>query len=204
MKNKPAAYVALSLFAIEVILAFTSWLLSASLVDCGIRSMLGSEGIRWFLGHYVDFLNTQLLVWLVLLAVAYGCCRDSGICNLFVVRRPLQYRQRIALCFAIVVLVVYVATILALTIIPHAVLLSVTGQLFPSPFSASLVPILSFGVCLLSIVYGSVSGTFSSVSDVYHSLFKGIETAAPLFFIYILLIQIYYSVMFIFMKNPNF
>jgi aminobenzoyl-glutamate transport protein len=81
---------------------------------------------------------------------------------------------------------------------PHAVLRSATGDLWPSPFSYSIIPVLSFSLCLFSIVYGIIAGTFQSLSDVYHSLLYGIRWASPLLLFYILFIQFYESLMFVF------
>jgi len=89
--------------------------------------------------------------------------------------------------------------ILMLTVVPHAVLLSATGQLFPSPFSRALVPILSFGLLLLSTVYGWASGRFTTFSDVIDSMAYGISQVAPLFVLYILLVQFCDSLRFVFL-----
>ena len=85
-----------------------------------------------------------------------------------------------------------------LTFLPHAILLSATGHLFPSAFSRSLVPIIAFGICVLSITYGVVSGRLKSLSSVIHSLSYGIEKGAVLLVLYILLIQFYESLRFVF------
>ena len=87
---------------------------------------------------------------------------------------------------------------LLLTAVPHAVLLSVTGDLYPSPFSESIVPVTSFSIALLSVVYGGITSVFSSLTDVYHSLVRGVSRCAPLFLFYILIFQLIYSVRFIF------
>jgi aminobenzoyl-glutamate transport protein len=99
---------------------------------------------------------------------------------------------------ALAFLVLYVGVILMLTVVPHAVLLSATGQLFPSPFSRALVPIVSFGVLLASAVYGWASGRFSSFADVIASLAYGIQQAAPLFILYVVAVQFYASLKFVF------
>lgn len=198
MRNKHSAYIALALGVLEMCLVLVSWVLSVLLPDSGLRSMLGSEGVRRFLGSFAEMLSCPLLAWLLLLSIAFGCARDSGLCGMFRRRGSLHYRERIARSFVICLFVAYSAVFIALALMPHAVLLSVSGGLFPSPFSSSIVPVVSFGVCLLSVVYGIVSGRFRSVTDVYKSLFTGIGAAAPLFLYYILLIQLYYSVLFVF------
>lgn len=196
MKNRVSAHIALVLGILELGLILASWIFSSMFPDSGMRSLLGSEGVRWFFGRFTDIVSGRLLVWLILLSVAFGCARESGISHIF--RGRLQYRERIALSFAVCMFLIYSAVFITLAFIPHAILLSASGELFPSPFSASLIPVVSFGICLLSVVYGIVSGRFRSVEDVYMSLFAGISTAAPVFLYYILLIQLYYSVLFVF------
>lgn len=198
MKTKSAAYFALTLCVIEVCLILASWVLSVLFPDCGVRSLLGSEGIRWFLGRFADMLSGKPLAWLLLLSIAFGSIRESGLCHIFRHGVRLHYRERIARCFVVGLFFVWLVLFVGLAFIPNAVLLSATGGLFPSPFSASFVPVVAFGLCLMSVVYGIVSGRFRSVADGYKSLFTGIGIAAPLFLYYILLIQLYYSAMFVF------
>ena len=93
--------------------------------------------------------------------------------------------------------VFYVGAIVLLVMIPHAVLLSATGSLWPSPFSAAIVPLLAFGVTLLSAVYGYVADSYRTMSDVYQSLIDGIREGAPWLLFYVLSGQIYYSLKFI-------
>lgn len=198
MKNKVLAYIALTFAVLQVTLVLVSWILSVLLPDSGIRSMLGGEGMRWFLGGFVRMLANPLLVWILLVSVAVGCFRESGIGAVFRMGYRLQYRERIALMLVGMLLPVYIVAFGLLSFIPHAVLLGASGGLFPSPFSSSVVPVATFGVSFLSVIYGIVSARFRSIDDVYKSLFMGIGMFAPVFLFYILLIQLYYSIMFVF------
>ena len=56
----------------EVLLILLSWTLSATMTD-GVRSLLSEEGVRWLFGSYTDMLQSQWLVWLLLLSMAAGC-----------------------------------------------------------------------------------------------------------------------------------
>ena len=109
-----------------------------------------------------------------------------------------SYRHRVALRTALVFLLLYVAAILALTVTPHAVLLSATGRLFPSAFSRALVPVIAFGITLVSLPYGLMSGRFRNLSDAVSSLSYGIAKAAPLFVLYVLAAQFVASLYFVF------
>ena len=85
-----------------------------------------------------------------------------------------------------------------LTAVPHAVLLSASGRLFPSAFSASLIAIVCFFVVVLSLTYALLAGVSRSMADVFELLVCGIRQCAPLFVIYILFIQFYESLRFVF------
>ena len=190
--KKYLPHIALLLFAAHLLLMLVSWLLSAAMPTSGVRSLLSSEGLRWFLGHFSDVLGTPVLLCLLLLLMAYGCLKGCGILHF-----SQSYRQRRALAIMLLLLVVYIGVIILLVMIPHAVLLSATGSLWPSPFSAAIVPMIAFGVTLLSTVYGYVAGSYHQISDVYQSLIDGIRMGAPWLLFYILLGQLYYSLQFI-------
>ena len=184
-------YIALALALAQLLLILTSWVWSAAMPLSGVRSMLSSEGIRWYLGHFAELMASPFLVWLLLGAMAYGA----------VVRcRSLQgnsYRSSRARLISMVFLVIYVGVVLLLTVSPQAVLLSASGLLWPSPFSASLVPITAFGILMAAILYGVVAGTFQTLSEVYDSLVYGLRQCAPLLPIYVLFMQLFESFRFV-------
>lgn len=185
-------YISLALALAQLLLILTSWVWSAAMPLSGVRSMLSSEGVRWFLGHFAELMASLVLVWILLGAMAYGAvvrCRGNLQGN--------NYRSSRARYISLGFLAVYVAIVLLLTVSPHAVLLSASGLLWPSPFSASLVPITAFGILLTAILYGVVAGTFQTLSDVYESLVFGLRQCAPLLPVYILFMQLFESFRFV-------
>lgn len=197
MWNKATAMAVMVLAVLEAVLAIASWVVSVLLPDTGVRSLLDGEGIRWFFGGFASFIASPALVWLLLLASAVGSAIDSG---LFLAIRQLRhslFRERIALAFAFGTLLFYVGLIAALAATPQAVLLNATGGLFPSPFSASLVPVIAFGIVVCSAVYGIASGRYLTALSMFHSLYIGIERSAPLFVVYIAAAQLFFSIRFV-------
>ena len=189
MKIKRIATLTVLLLVVaELILVLTSWLLSATMTE-GVRSLLSDVGIRWFLGSLTTFIATPWLVRLLLLAMAGGCFWQSGVFR----HSQIGYRERMGYRLAFIILVFYMAAA------PHAVLLSATGQLFPSPFSRALFPIASFGVIMTSAVYGWASGRFSSFSEIVDSLSFGIGKVALLIVLYMATILFYESLRFVFL-----
>lgn len=182
----------------EVVLILLSWILSAAGVE-GVRSLLSGEGVRWFVGDFARMVASPLLAWILLLMIAVGTFLRSGLTFRERRHRPMSYRDRTAFRVALIFLVAYVAAILLLTVVPHAVLLSASGSLFPSPFSRSLIPFVAFGITLVSIAFGMMSGRMQSLSDVLNALCYGIQKFAPLLILYIFCIQLYQSLRFVFM-----
>jgi aminobenzoyl-glutamate transport protein len=185
-------HIAFTLFVAQLLLMLVSWLLSAAFPDSGIRSLLSGEGMRWFFGHFSHQLATPVLVCLVLILMAYGTFRHCGL-----LRYRSTYRERRALTMTLLLTVVAVMLLVLLAAIPHAVMLSVTGSLWPSPFSRALLPLLSFIVIVLSAFYGIMAGHFANLSNVYDALLDGIRQGAALLLFYLLTIQLYLSVCYI-------
>ena len=193
--------IAFSLVVAELLLVILSWLLSATRLE-GVRSLLSSEGVRWFFGSFTEMVASPLLVWLLLGLCAWGCLQRSGLLtfspfHLFTFF-PLTYRDKVAMRVSLVFLVLYLIVIALLTLAPHAILLSATGSLFPSAFSRSLVPIVCFGLCLVSLVFGLISGRLHGLADILEALSTGIAQGASLIIIYLFAIQLYESLRFVF------
>lgn len=191
------AFTALVLLLAELVLILLSWILFA-IGEEEVRSLLSSEGIRWFVGGFTTMVSSPLLVWLIILLMAFGAFQKSGLISLTDSSYQMTYRDKTALRVAIVFLLAYIVVILLLTVIPHAILLSATGALFPSPFSRSIVPLTAFGIALVSIIYGIMSGRLRDIKDILDALSFGISKGAPVFVLYILIIQFVRSMLFVF------
>ena len=191
--NRLYAYSVVVLAIAQVLLVIASWLFSAMMAE-GVRSLLSDEGLRWFFGSFTSMLATPALVWLLLLSMAFGCLYQSGLLSTGL----NGYRAHVAWRVVVLLLILYLSVLVSLTAMPHAVLLSSTGQLFPSPFSRAIVPVVSFGIILSSIAYGWTSGRFNSIESVVGSLSFGLAKAAPLFVLYVMLMQFYESLRFVF------
>lgn len=119
---------------LQVLLVLASWLVSAVMPDTSMRSLLSPEGIRWFFGHFTDNMAQPLLVWIVLLYVAFNAYRRAGLqhaMSLLLKGERLMLRQRSALWLVLIVVVAIVAVIMMLIVLPNPLLASVTGSLFP-------------------------------------------------------------------------
>ena len=66
-----------------------SWLITAILPSLQLRSLLSSEGIRWFFGQFSYNLASPIMVWMLVATMGYGCITTSGLLHL---KRPLDFR----------------------------------------------------------------------------------------------------------------
>lgn len=197
MKHK---FFAISIFifiVLQILVILGSWFVTVVFPTLPVRSMLSSEGIRWFLGQYTSNLASPLLVWLVLAGMTYGALRSSGLSRAIVYFSNISYRQRFALKVVVAELIFFAIVLFLMTFLPQAILLSVTGELFPSSFSRSLIPFVCFLLTLFSITYGLINASFSSLTDIFCSLTSGITAISPWLVIYVFVIQLYYSILFV-------
>lgn len=197
MRNKIFTISALAICIVQMLVILVSWLITAAMPDAPMRSLLSSEGTRWFFGHFTENQLTPLLAWILFIGIAYGAMRKSGLLHAVRVMGKVDFRQKFALRIVIFEVILFFGVMLLLTSVPHAILLSVTGNLFPSSFSQSLIPCLSFACVVFSISYGVISGSFHSLSDVFKSFTSQIPALAPLLIVYILAAQLFYSLKFI-------
>lgn len=198
--KKFVAHTAMFLAAAFLILVLLSWLLTAMMTD-GVRSLLSPEGIRFFFGSFTDMLLHPLLIWLLLLMMAYGSLEGSGLHTAF--RHSNSPRLRMALRVSALLLLVMAAAVALLVALPHATLLSATGKVWPSPFSRALVPICAFSIVCLSAVYGLLARRFFSFADICQAMSRGIAKLSPLLLLYILGMQLYGAVCFVFPQIPT-
>ena len=212
MKSK-LGWTVLMLVTAQLALILLSWLITAAFPELPIRSLLSSEGVRWFFGSFTANQLTPLLAWFITAAMAVGACVRSRLWAAFCTkmsgllhrrdstdgRQGLHNRERIGLRLALAEFMVYVVIMLLLTVVPHAILLSVTGELFPSAFSSSLIPSLSFVLIVMSLSYGVASGTVDSVARMHRVLVGGLEAGARIVPAYVIGVQLYMSLLYVFM-----
>ena len=187
----------------QVALVLLSWLWSAAMPDSSVRSLLSSQGIRWFFGGFVGHEASPALVWLVLGVLATGSLRSSGVvaCGVRLLTHhhaSLTPLQKFAVRSTLALLLLELAVVAALTLPPHAILLSVTGLLFPSSFSVALVPIVAFVSVTVSMFYGLLAGTFHSLTDVCRGICSESKALGPLLLFYLVVCQLCHSVLYVF------
>ena len=203
IKNRwlPAAVVGIIISYIVIILG--SWLWSAAMPSSSIRPLLNESGVRWFFGTFVmNLTNTPLLVWIILIDSAIGTCVRSGLSTsirlLMKSSTKLNTLQKRGLRSAME-LIIFEMCVLSLLIFPRrAILLSVTGDLYPSSASASFIPIVAFVVLSSSLSYGLLSGTIHGYRDAVACALKGGSNLKTVLCFYILLMELAAIVKYVF------
>ena len=178
----------------QAVLALLSWFLSATSMEGSVRTLISAEGVRWFCATLTHVVGSPLLGCLVLLAMAWGTVSRSRL----VAPQTHTARRRLALRMAVVVLLVCLALIAMLAFVPHAMLLSATGHLWPSPFSRALVPLFCLCTIAVAAIYGRASRAFLSFADVVRSWAAGVASASPLLVLYVFAVVFYASLRFVF------
>lgn len=199
--GKYIARLALVLGVFQLIAVLGSWVLKAVNPELPIRSLLSAEGIRWMVGSIGDNLAGRGLVWLLLGSMAFGSVKFCGILDVPRKWKAMSFWDRFGVMVALAELLVIVVLTLLLTVLPHAVLLGVTGNLYPSSFSKSLFFIICLSVCLICVSFGVVSSRLRSLEEVCDCLVAGISYTLPLWLIYVLAIELYASLQFIFVLS---
>lgn len=201
--NSVLTYILVLIIVLGTVFIVGAWIVSAVFPEFQIRSVLGNDGIRWLLGHFTENVCAPLLVWIVLLAFSYGCMERSGLLSdlskAFFDRGNTKFgfRSRIGVVIVAVELFVVIIIMSLLTVVPHAVLLSVDGTLFPSSFSDSLVPVLSFTLLLCSTTYGITTNHFRTVRSWGESLAYGLSRCSMFVAVYFAAAELYAIIRFV-------
>ena len=195
--KRVCAILALLLTVLQTILVFGSWIVSAAIPDSQIRPLIGAGGLRWLFSSFAQDLASPLLVYIILVTLATNVFMNSGMGELVKPKTKMNMQKRFALNVVLAELLAFIVLMVLLTAIPHAVLLSVTGELFPSSFSKGLIPLLWFVVTILSVTYGLVSGRLGSGFDIWNSITTGVNFLPAVCFVYILLLLFVSSLNFV-------
>ncbi len=189
---------------LEFVLIILSWIICTAFPESPFRTLLCSEGIRWFFGNFISNLRTDILVWILLLLMACGCLERSRIylCIIDLMEhRQLEYRKRIGLVMVLIEMIAFLIVMLLLTVVPQAILLSVSGDLFPSAFSKSIVACLSFLIILSTASYGLIVHSMKNIKDVLYSFEYGIKKYSKVLVVYVFVVQFICSLKYVLIQT---
>ena len=195
--NLNIAFITCSLLLLQIMVVILSWMIKTIYPEFNGRSLLSGEGVRWFLGNFTNNVASNILVWIILIGLSWGAIHASHILQVFKRSHTLSYRERLGFRVVLIEVMIWFTVIALLSFIPHAAMLSITGQLFPSSFSKSIVPLIAFIALFSSITYGLIIGRLRKGNLIIEALSNGIKQIAPYIIIYIILVQLIYSIKFV-------
>ena len=195
--NLNIAFITCSLLLLQIMVVILSWMIKTIYPDFNGRSLLSGEGVRWFLGNFTNNVASNILVWIILIGLSWGAIHASHILQVFKRSHTLSYRERLGFRVVLIEIMIWFIVIVLLSFIPHAAMLSITGQLFPSSLSKSIVPLIAFIALFSSITYGLIIRRLRKGNLIIEALSNGIKQIAPYIIIYIILVQLIYSIKFV-------
>ena len=204
MMNKVANIIFLVEVLVHILLVISSLVFSTA--GYPINNILSPEGLRWSFLNAASNVLHEPLIYLIGFFLSWGTFKRSGLdrallrLSLGMKGAPLSFRQRRALWFTFLLTLLFVIMMLVLVLFPQGILVSVTGRVFPSPFSVGLVPACMLALVLISITYGIIGNTLRTFHEVVQSVYCGLGEYAGWILVYLMGAQSYSCLMYIF---PN-
>ena len=182
----------IAILALQALLVFLSWALSALYPQWQLHSLISGEGLRWAFRHLYASATMPLLASIVVLTIAVGLLVGSRLLRPSA-SHPLPFRViQVIRCTLILLLCV------ALCFVSLPALLTPTGRLLPMAVVNGVIPLLSVAIIVSSLVGGYIIGTFHSLADVVRVAVRSLAKAAPLLLFYILLAQLWAMLQYVF------
>ena len=133
--------------------------------ELALRSVLGVSGIRWAVRTAASCLGNAPIGNALMLCVAIGAGRGSGLFRALSRIRSLSPKEAMAFYISMVVSAIYILVIVLGVFSGSHLLLGITGTLAGSPLYEGFMFLLMLGVCLPSLVYGLYTETFRTAGD---------------------------------------
>lgn len=200
LKRHVKRYCAITSFILlltQLSLILGSWIFSVIFPGMHLRPLLSGEGLRWFFDSISTNLSSMGLVNILLVGMLGGSIQHNRMIEIFSQRRSMNYREKFACSLLSILLVLYFIVLCLLTLIPHAPLLSVTGDLFPSSFTRGFIPLTLIYLSFVSVVYGAASGYLKTAVEILDNLTLGIVHILPFIFVYFFATELYCSIKFV-------
>ncbi len=170
MKNKNIIHPATVFFLLWWFVAVLSWIGSVYAWD-GIRNIISTEALRWFLRYTEEKLMSSPALYLVFLFfMSVGLFLHSGLGGLIwrMVRRErkMSGKEKKSLVAAVMIAVAYFMVYALLAWGPWNIVRGVTGRYVDSPLHDGALCILAIGIGVTSMVYGYSADHYRSDTDV--------------------------------------
>lgn len=172
------------ILASQGLVILLSWIISAVWPDMGINSLLSGAGLRWLINNLVVNETDSVLVSLLLLSFSWGTFVYSELPKKIILWKYCSYKERFGMGIFFFVIFVFVSASCFLYMLPHSPMLDVTGHISTLSLLGSLLVLLSVAIFTGSMTYILISEHEKTAEK---ALVFGIQKAAPVIVIYIML-----------------
>ena len=171
------------LFTTQCGVIVLSWLLKAIWPEWNLRPLLSEEGVRWLFGQFTSNILSPLLAWLLLGICAWSAFRGSHLLD--ALQRIgtwnfMSYRERLARRCVFFEVITVVMIMVLLTLPSHAILLNISGSLYPSSFSVSIFAVICLTTIATSLTYSAVCEDGDKKGSIYYLLVGSADYYWPL------------------------
>ncbi len=149
-------------FFVDVVQLFSGQALSSS-------SLVSAAGVRWALRTALPSIDALPWATVMMLVATYGLLRGSGLIKVMwrLLRlRRLTVSESHALIFSLIAAVCYLLLLYMSSVAPWNVLSGVTEEPALSPLLQGWALLLFIGALFVSLIYGFIYGSYSSVMDI--------------------------------------
>jgi len=163
--SKILQWLFIAIAVLFVVLLVTSWIVAV--YDESVNALLSVNGFRWFFSNFVNNFGTVPLAEIIFGMLGISTLYESGILN--ITRKHVSLKQRNALKITSLGVGITLVLFLALMLMPNAILLSVFGELYDSPFTRGLYGFIIVLFILAGNIFGYTSGKYVSFDDFFHA-----------------------------------
>lgn len=174
MRNKNIIHPATVFFLLWWLVALLSWIGSVYAWE-GVRNIISTEALRWFLRYTEENLMSSPALYLVIIFfMSFGLFVHSGMSDVFLRifkhDRKLSGKEKKSLVASAIVAIAYFILYAILAWGPWNIVRGVTGRYVDSPLHDGAFCILSIGIGITSMVYGYSSDRYRNDTDIVNGM----------------------------------
>lgn len=150
---------------LNIILLFTSWMLSTYIEVSVVRNPLNIDGVRWMVGNFMQNIGKIPLPSIVFMLMGISVVKESGMLSHLQRRQFLSLKQRRAIFMVVSVTIVYFIAILLVSVTYRGILYDTFGDFTNSPMCKGWILLVFTLLYIQGNIYGYSSGRFVTFLD---------------------------------------
>ncbi len=195
MKSRFFLHPAILFITLSIIVVILSWVGSIYRWE-GVRNLLEAENTRWLmLNMSSNFLTHPLFSIVFIGAIGIGTVFHSGLYSTCIRRwsshTKLTQKERRALFTAGIGLLLYFGILAVILFNTTGLLHNILGTWSDSPFSHSVVLLISTGFTFSGVLFGFATENYLSGEDFFQGMVYGLRRSAP-FFVFFFFFSVFF------------